>query len=133
MYFWLILSPLTAWICLVDVREHRIPNKALLSFGLLIEIHLELSRGISILHAHLFALLIFVAGCGVSFILRGAIGMGDVKLLALLALLNGHLRPTLEVLIYASILGLIWAVLVRKRSVPFGPSLLAGYFLILVF
>ena len=132
MYFWLFLSPLSVWICLVDVKEHRIPNKALLLLGILIEIHLEISKGISILHSHLFALLIFVAGCGVTFILRGAIGMGDVKLLTLLALLKGHLLPTLEILILASFLALIWAVFTRKCSVPFGPSLIAGYFLVLI-
>ena len=132
MYFWLLVSPITIWICIVDVKDRRIPNRALVLLALSIEIHLGLSESSPILHSHLFSFFIFSVGCGVSFALRGAIGMGDIKLLALLALLNGHLRPTLEILIYASTLALIWAVFKRKRSLPFGPSLLAGYFLTLI-
>jgi Flp pilus assembly protein protease CpaA len=132
VYFWLFLSPLTAWICIVDVREHRIPNKALLLLALLIEIHLVFSKGSSTLHSHIFALLTFFSGYGLGLTLRGAIGMGDIKLMALLTLLNAHLQSTLKILIYASVLALIWAIITRKRSVPFGPSLLAGYFLTLI-
>lgn len=132
MYFWLIFSPITVWICIVDVREHRIPNRALVLLTLSIETHLVLLGSSPILQPHLFALLTFSVGCVVSLALRGAIGMGDIKLLALLVLLNGHLQPTLEILIYASNLALIWAIFKRKRSIPFGPSLLAGYFLTLI-
>ena len=132
MYFWLMVSPITLWISIVDVKERRIPNRALALLALSIEIHLVLSESSPILYSHLFALLTFSIGCGVSLALRGAIGMGDIKLLALLALLNAHLRPTLEILIYASTMALIWAIFKRKRSIPFGPFLLAGYFLTLI-
>ncbi len=129
MLFCFSILPLVMWISTIDICEHRIPNRSLiiLSFGC--EIHIELGRGQFFLYSHLFAVIVLLVGSFLSLSLGGAIGMGDVKLFALLALLIGHLQPTLEALLYSCVFALIWTFFTGSRRIPFAPPLFAGYLL----
>ena len=60
-----------------------------------------------------------------------AMGMGDIKFLALNGLLLDQLQRTLQALTYAAIFGLIWALVTRKRSIPFAPSLIGGILVVM--
>lgn len=68
--------------------------------------------------------------------LRGAVGMGDVKLMALAGAAAGGLLPALAVLVYVSLAGgaqaLLWLAAARLRGqerpryVPYGVAIAAG-------
>ncbi len=52
--------------------------------------------------------------------------MGDVKLVAILAILLGNTGELLSSLTLASLFGLIWVIATRKKVIPFAPSLILG-------
>ena len=120
------------WISLADLRSHRIPNPALVALLAFIEFDALLMR-LEIPAGHyLLALSIFLAGCLLNLSLRGAIGMGDVKLFALSSLLLGTLARSLTALLLAALFGLIYAGISRERVIPFGPAILSGAVLVLM-
>lgn len=57
--------------------------------------------------------------------------MGDVKLVAILAILLGNTGELLSSLTLATLFGLIWVITTRKMVIPFAPSLILGAFLVL--
>ena len=119
----LLLAP---WICISDIRFHRIPNVALLVLWVLNEI-----EAISLDRAHFEAaqetlIALFAISISAKFLFRGAIGMGDVKLMTLLGFAVRSLRNSLSVLVIACIFGLLWALFSRKSAIPFAPALIGA-------
>lgn len=91
-----------------DITERRIPNRLIALFILVIPAVLFLQHGASVLPYHLAAagivfLLVFI------FWLLGWLGAGDVKLLALVALIVG-LSLVPELLLNTALCGLVLAV-----------------------
>lgn len=113
-------------IAISDIKNHRIPNRALAVLWVLEE-GFQCHHGWRfLLSLNTISLLIFITGCSLHLLTGTAVGMGDIKLFALLALLLGGLSRSMEALTYAAIIALIYAVVARKRSIPFGPALLLG-------
>jgi len=113
-------------IAISDIKSHRIPNRGLITLWVLEEIS-QLHRGWHLtLTSNMTSLLIFLAGCTLHLSTRTLIGMGDIKLFALLALSLGSLSRSMTALTYAAIIALIYAVVARKSVIPFGPALLIG-------
>jgi leader peptidase (prepilin peptidase)/N-methyltransferase len=123
------LAAVTPELIRVDLREHRLPNRMVVP-GLLVGLvaaglqwsWLPLAAGLA------FGGLLLVLG------LTGGIGMGDVKLATLIGLAS----PTLAVAVAASLLsfllgGMVALVVLALRGrgsrIPFGPALLAGYWI----
>ena len=113
-------------IAISDIKSHRIPNGNLMVLWVLEEI-CELHRGWHLaLTSNITSLLIFIAGCLVHLLTGTVIGMGDIKLFALLVLPLGNLSRSMTALTCAATIALIYALVARKRVIPFGPALLLG-------
>lgn len=125
----IIIAP---WIAWSDIRSRRIPNRALISLWLLYLISTSRMDWSQELRRHELAALLLVGGVFIHWISNGAIGMGDIKFIALEGLLFGQIRLVLEALTYSAVIGLIWVAVTRKRSIPFAPSLIAGTFLVML-
>lgn len=142
---WLALGPAVATIpalyvaavapelTRVDLAEHRLPNRLVvpgLLVGLLAAAGSWLTTGVP----PLVPLLAGLAYGGVLFLLAltGAMGMGDVKLAAVLGLASPTATIALASPLVAFLLGGVVALVVliirgRGHRIPFGPFLLAGY------
>lgn len=130
------LALVTPRLVMVDLREHRLPNRLVgyAALGVLIS---SLADWVMTGGPHLMAIgagavvgtLLLVAS------LLGGLGMGDVKLGAVLAWTAALIDPSLAVLlvVLAILVGGVQSavVLVRtrdgRRNIAFGPALLAGY------
>lgn len=55
--------------------------------------------------------------------LPGVIGMGDLKLLAILILVFNDSGEWVSMFFIATCIGLAWGVITRKKSIPFAPSI----------
>jgi leader peptidase (prepilin peptidase)/N-methyltransferase len=123
----------------IDLREHRLPNRlvlpafpvALLAQLIATIISADWARQ---LFALLIALLIAAIGLGANYI--DALGMGDVKLATVIALTLGYFNPWLPViaigiafvLAFAVVLVLITLGKVKiGSSIPLGPYLLVSF------
>lgn len=84
-----------------------------------------------VLRRYELAGLLLVAGLVMYWVTKGAIGMGDIKFIALEGLLLGQIPLVMQALTYSALFGLIWAAVSRKRSIPFAPSLIAGTILVM--
>ncbi|VXB45893.1 prepilin peptidase [Pseudoclavibacter sp. 8L] len=134
----LAVAAVTPRLVAVDAREHRLPNRlvALGAFGVLVAwladwaLHgtpdlLAVATG-----ASAGAVLLVLA-------LTGGLGMGDVKLGAVLSWAAALVEPSLAALLgaLAILIGGVQSVIVlartrdRRRSIAFGPALLAGYWI----
>lgn len=132
------LAAVTPRLAAVDAREHRLPNRlvALGALGVLVAWFADW-----VLHAtpDLVALAAgAVAGAVLLLLaLTGGLGMGDVKLGAVLCWAAALVDPSLAVLlaVVAILVGGVQSVIVlartrdRRRSIAFGPALLSGYWL----
>ena len=125
-------------ISVSDIRTRRIPNRYVLPMFVTSEIQLLLSqRALSVrfwssnfFHLNLFLLsFLVVAICLVANAPR-VIGMGDIKLLAVLILLCKTPMTWLSMLCVATFFGLLWGLFTRKRSIPFAPSILLAALLL---
>jgi len=117
----------------IDLTEHRLPNRLVvpgLGLGVLAAAGSWVTTGVPPLVPLLAAL--GYAGLLFLFALGGGMGMGDVKLAAVL----GLAAPTATVAIASPVIafltgGVAAAVVMvvrgRKARIPFGPFLLAGY------
>jgi Flp pilus assembly protein protease CpaA len=123
----LIVSP---WIIYSDLRFHRIPNSVLLLLLLFIEINPLLGGRPLRLENHLFALATFFISCLCNLCLRGAIGMGDIKLFALSSLILDTALQCFDALLLASGLALLEVLITRRRVIPFGPPLVMAVALV---
>jgi len=135
LYLLVVAWPLTV----IDLREHRLPNRlvlpafpvALLAQLIATIISADWARQ---LFALLMALLFAAIGLGANYI--DALGMGDVKLATVIALTLGYFNPWLPViaigiafvLAFAVVLVLITLGKVKiSSSIPLGPYLLVSF------
>ena len=117
----------------IDLAEHRLPNRLVvpgLVVGLLAAAGSWLTTGVP----PLVPLVAGVAFGGVLFLLAltGGMGMGDVKLAAVLGLASPTVGVAIASPLVAFLLGGVVALVVlivrgRGHRIPFGPFLLAGY------
>jgi leader peptidase (prepilin peptidase)/N-methyltransferase len=141
----LFLAPVLVSLCVVDLRERRLPDRILLpsipiAFGLLAVPALLDGAPRVVATAALGAVLF----AGVLLVLHLAspsgMGFGDVKLGLLLGMYLGSVRLGLVLwgLLVGSLLGAAMAVPValkardRRAGIPFGPALCAGTVVVLL-
>lgn len=132
---------LTAWpLAKTDILERRLPNKYVLPafpITLLGQVAAGVASGAwwNMLWASLAMSLTFLISLGVNRL--GLLGMGDVKLMAAMALALGWYSVTLPVLallisfFVAGIVALLLLALGNMKlggSMPLGPYLIAGFF-----
>jgi len=135
LYLLVVAWPLTV----IDLREHRLPNRlvlpafpvALLAQLIATIISADWARQ---LFALLIALLIAAIGLGANYI--DALGMGDVKLATVIALTLGYFNPWLPVIAIGIAFVLAFAVVIVLitlgkvkigSSIPLGPYLLVSF------
>lgn len=141
---WLLLGfvavAVATWpLIAADVSEHRLPNKIVLPCYPIAAIGLAIH---SIVTGNSPALAVIASlGCVTVFALMhllGGMGMGDVKLVGVLALLLGSLGVTSLMVGFASafLFGAVaggWTMATQHRAathrIPFGPFLLVGFWL----
>ena len=124
------LSVLT-WIALVDLRTHRISNRAVMVFAIASLVTTDLKRYTWFDHFYSTMIVLCVAiflsvFCG--------LGMGDVKLLGILAILvlpaqaDTYLIFLLTVAVAASVhaIFLSGGVLRKSLQIPLAPAILCG-------
>ncbi len=135
----IILLALLLWMSLVDIRQKRIPNLALVCFlgGTVITLCLQHPVNIAERFLSVFVVSgILVLVCKLR---PGAFGAGDIKLMAIAGLLLGFWRN-----VNAFVVGVISAAVFciigmslkrvdRKTQIPFGPFLCLGIGLSLLF
>jgi len=141
----LFLAPVLVALCVIDLRERRLPDRIVLpsvvvAFVLLAGAAL-LDGAPRLIGTAVLGALIFA---GVLLVLHLAspagMGFGDVKLGLLLGLYLGSVRLSLVVwgLLLGSLIGVVMAVPValrtrdRRAGIPFGPALAAGTVIALV-
>ena len=125
-----------AW---VDASEKRIPNKIILS-GLAVQTVIMIIEAIYNSPAFLdslksrgIALLLIVVFCGIALlIIKDGMGMGDVKLFLLLALMGG-IDLILSILFFSMIVAFfmgLYELIIKKQgkkaAIPFAPAILIG-------
>ena len=131
------------WVAAIfDLREMRIPNKLLL-VGLIIRV-LILPIEYGLLGRAVFSTWLreviafafaFVVSVVCSLISKGSLGMGDIKLICLMALFLGTegllyaIFLSIFISFFAAIGLLIFKKKKRKDTIPFAPFILAGTFL----
>lgn len=118
----------------IDLTQHRLPNRLVVP-GLVVGL---LAAAGSWATAGVFPLVPLVAAVGYAgmlllFALGGGMGMGDVKLAAVLGLASPTVPVAIASPLIAFLLGGVAAVVVlivrgAGTRIPFGPFLLAGYF-----
>ena len=117
----------------IDLTHHRLPNRLVVP-GLVVGL---LAAAGSWATTGVFPLVSLVAGVGYAgvlflFALAGGMGMGDVKLAAVLGLASPTALIAIASPMFAFLLGGVVALVVlivrgRGTRIPFGPFLLAGY------
>lgn len=132
---------LTAWpLAKTDILERRLPNKYVLPafpITLLGQVAAGVASGAwwNMLWASLAMSLTFLISLGVNRL--GLLGMGDVKLMAAMALALGWYSvtlPVLALLISFFVAGIVALLLLALRkmklggSMPLGPYLIVGFF-----
>ncbi len=122
-----ILASLMLVVALTDIDHRIIPNKIVI-FGLIVGVILDIVRfGLNIK----FILIGIAVGFGFMFLVfvlsRGQMGMGDVKLAAVMGVFLGW-QGTLVALFLAFALGSVYGIILmvffgksRKAKIPFGP------------
>jgi leader peptidase (prepilin peptidase)/N-methyltransferase len=137
----LVFAALAVALAALDLRLHRLPD-ALTYPGypaLLLLLALPGSGG-SLLRAVLGAVVLVL--CYYLLALFGGAGLGDVKAAGLIGLVLGYggWQPLLAGTVYASLLAGAWAIVLlatrragRRTQLAFGPFLMAGALLALLF
>lgn len=125
-------------LVIIDIREHRLPNRITYSLA---AITLLCAAGASNFTAVGCGLVSAIAMLLLSLLSRGGLGMGDVKLAVSLGTAAGLFGTATTVMTFtlAFIVGGIWALwglatrrFVKQSSLPFGPALLAGFWLSII-
>lgn len=126
----LVLS-IGAWICVIDIRSHRIPNQLSLLLAFLLLLDSITAKLIGFLLASMICLLIAYVG---------KVGAGDVKLFLVLVATSGSLVLSLDYFLGMALISL--CVLVTSflstglkgyqgpRSIAFAPSILIPFLLL---
>ncbi|NBR77952.1 MAG: prepilin peptidase [Microbacteriaceae bacterium] len=135
LYLLVVAWPLTV----IDLREHRLPNRlvlpafpvAFLAQLIATIISADWARQLS---AVLIAMAVGVIGLGANYI--DTLGMGDVKLATVIALTLGYFNPWLPVIAIGIAFVLAFAVVIVLitlgkvkigSSIPLGPYLLVSF------
>ena len=141
-YLWFVAVTVT--LTLTDLDTKLIPNRILFPgtiVGLVLLMGGAIVEGGPIVRPLAGGVIYFVLLLALALIARGGFGFGDVKLAFLLGLFTAYQSwETLIVAVFAAFLlgGLVSAILVvfrirsRKDSIPFGPYLVAGAYLAIV-
>ena len=79
----IVILPILAWIALVDIRSHRIPNRAVVILAIVSLVTTDV-RSFSF-HDHFYTTVI-VLSVAIFLSIFCGLGMGDVKLLGVLAI-----------------------------------------------
>jgi Flp pilus assembly protein protease CpaA len=132
----LVVGITLAWIALVDLRSHRIPNRALAVLTLLSVIY-SARNGFIWVDQILVAFILLIAGIGLWRFLN--LGMGDVKLIFAMALLlipatfDSYYRFMTLFSMIALLHLLAQALIFRSFSkpLPLAPSLVLAYIFLL--
>ena len=119
-------------ISICDIMTRRIPNAYVLSMFVASEISLFLTSKSSLdrlpswdfFHLNLLFLGFLVLAVCIVACAPKVMGMGDVKLLAVLILLCKSPFTWLSMACLATFFGLLWGIITRNRSIPFAPSIL---------
>ena len=104
-------------VAISDFNYQRIPNRLLLVLWLSDEIFQFQCGWRFEWTSHLRAFSLLMVGLVFSILLENSIGMGDIKLFALLDLLLGKFSLSEQALVYAAIIALAYAIVARKRTV----------------
>ncbi|MFF0943873.1 prepilin peptidase [Kocuria sp. CPCC 205300] len=143
---YLFFAAVAVVLTVIDLRHHLLPNAVVLpalSIGFVLLIVASAGEGAwgALLRAVLGALVLFVLYLVLALISPAGIGMGDVKLAAVLGLFLGYQGwgALFVGAVLASVIGAVvgLGVLASRRGglrsdVPFGPSMLAGALLAVV-
>jgi leader peptidase (prepilin peptidase) / N-methyltransferase len=135
------LAAVTPELVRIDLREHRLPNRIVVP-GIVVGIVAAALSWFATGAAPVIPLVAAVATSGLLFLLSlgGGIGMGDVKLAAVIGLASPTVAIALTAPLAAFVLGGAVASIVlvrgalagrareaRRAQIAFGPYLLAGY------
>ena len=115
-----------------DIRWQRIPNGAQISLLCLTELSLLGEKETDFFHSNLVGLYVLLAALLIRALSGARVGMGDVKLISILAIGLGSTSEVLSSLTIASLLGLIWVLMARNRIIPFAPALIGGVLVVLL-
>ena len=141
-----ILHLIVLWtVAYTDYRSHRISNKVLLvgvagwSVITLVELWMDLGINRQVLISEcVYAGVILVALLLVRLITKGGIGMGDIKLMVLMGLLEGSNGLMGSIMLSCIVIFVIAVVLLilrkkgRKDELPFAPAILLGSFISMI-
>jgi Flp pilus assembly protein protease CpaA len=120
----LLLIGLTLYICVIDLRSHRIPNPSI--FGITIVLIYPINS-LDLPMAFFLLLLIWISGIAFK------VGMGDLKLLTVLLVLQGEilLRPislAVSALVITLMIGIHLAVSKSlKGDIALAPAILIPF------
>jgi Flp pilus assembly protein protease CpaA len=106
------------WIGLYDIRNHLVRNLELFTFLLLV-----IPKYWENIDLAIVSLLIYVA---INLVSLGKLGMGDIKLSLVLGFLLDSLFEISISIGVAWVLGGIYAITRRAKSVPFAPFMILG-------
>lgn len=135
----LAATPAMVALAVIDVEHRRLPN-SLIGYLALVALTVRTLGGADFLVAFLSAGLIFGAAVALDAVgrrvLKQGLGMGDAKLMAVVALALSPI-PLLAVVAGAAALTVIIGVVLHFRGrqtvlLPFGPPLLLGFWVALV-
>lgn len=127
----IVVIPILAWIALLDLRTHRIPNRELLI--LTIASLVTVNFGDFSLHDHLY-ISALVFSIAITLSIFCGLGMGDVKLLGVLAIFvipsqaDTYMIFLLTVAVTASAHALFLSRgdLRKSLHIPLAPAILCG-------
>ena len=118
MLFELSIFLVLLWIALYDIRNHLVRNLEL--FALLLLVIPKYWENIDLA---IISLVIYVA---INLVSLGKLGMGDIKLSFVLGfLLDSQFEISISIGV-AWVLGGIYAITRRAKSVPFAPFIILG-------
>ena len=135
----IILLAIFVWMSLIDIRQKKIPNVALVCFLVATVLALCLQYPVN-LAEHFWSVFVVSGILLVICKLRpGAFGAGDVKLMAIAGLLlgfwgnvNAFVIGVISAAVFC-IIGMALKKVDRKTQIPFGPFLCLGIGLSLLF
>ena len=127
----IVVLPILAWIALVDVRTHRIPNRTVLILAITSLATIDF-RSFSF-RDH-FYVTIIVLSVAISLSIFCGLGMGDVKLLAVLAIfvLPTHAGVYTIFLVTVALTASTHAIFLsrgdlrKSLQIPLAPAILCG-------
>lgn len=137
---YVVFAVIAAVLIVVDAEHHRLPNRLLYPAGAAVLMLLALAAGVRgdwwpYLRAVEAGAVVYVVFLALALMSPKSLGMGDVRLAAVLALLLGfHSWLLVYVGLFAGfLLGAVTAVVLlaarratRKTALPFGPALIVG-------